>query len=147
MGLFDKVKSKLSDNGQASFQSSQGNQQVPDFPLGTESIIRYRKQRGVNLGTTVLSRGDCLCTDCRVLRSIGAWFSQEAWITSDPFQNAVNPRQSDVSSSSLGLPPMPVELTGVTRYIARHRQRRKRKGSFRASLGYLDQPGRLEMDR
>lgn len=56
MGLLDKVKSKLDKSGAGGGggASAQAAQQLPpappSFPLGPESVIRYRQQRGVNLG-------------------------------------------------------------------------------------------------
>jgi hypothetical protein len=62
MGIFDKVKAKrdalASQYGQQSgAQSPQATRtdnptggQITDIPLGPESVVRFRKQRGVNLG-------------------------------------------------------------------------------------------------
>ena len=78
MGIFDKLRYKIdtnsrgdeSTNSQAAFQTTQ----APVPPLGPESVIRYRKQRGVNLG---------------------AWFVNERWIHDQTYKKAVNPGQSD----------------------------------------------------
>jgi hypothetical protein len=62
MGLLDKFKAKgaalgdqfgqfpglQKDSAQATYTAQPG--QIQDLPLGPESVIRFRKQRGVNLG-------------------------------------------------------------------------------------------------
>lgn len=73
MGIFDKLADKV--NKSSSSQSSVTFPQAPEAPpLGPDSIYRYRKQRGVNLG---------------------AWFVQEKWINDKTFRNAASPAQSD----------------------------------------------------
>ncbi|KAG7531295.1 hypothetical protein FFLO_04473 [Filobasidium floriforme] len=92
MGLLDKFKAKgaalgdqfgqfpglQKDSAQATYTAQPG---VKDLPLGPESVIRFRKQRGVNLG---------------------AWFSQEAWIVDEPFKSAAQPRSSDHDIAKAG---------------------------------------------
>lgn len=77
MGLFDKMIDKINPPSIGS-SSSQTTAQFPLSPaappLGPDSVVRYRKQRGVNLG---------------------AWFVQERWISDKPYRNAVKPGQSD----------------------------------------------------
>jgi len=70
MGIFDKVKAKrdalASQYGQQSAaQSPQAagtdkstGGQIPDLPLGPESVVRFRKQRGVNLGKSYKMQRD-----------------------------------------------------------------------------------------
>lgn len=75
MGIFDKIKDKVNSQQQASSSAGSASfPQVPTLPLGPESIPRYRKQRGLNLGS---------------------WFVLEKWIASSPYQNAVKPGESD----------------------------------------------------
>jgi len=62
MGIFDKVKAKRDalanqygqQSGtqlpQAAGTSNSPAGQIADTPLGPESVVRFRKQRGVNLG-------------------------------------------------------------------------------------------------
>ena len=75
MGIFNKLTTKLEGNG--------SNNQDYTFPTGpppkppNPSLIpRYRKQRGVNLGS---------------------WFVLEGWMAPQSvFREAVKPRQSDM---------------------------------------------------
>lgn len=77
MGLLDKVKDKL--NAQSSSSSTSSDHPFPApppvQPLGPDLIPRYRKQRGVNLGS---------------------WFVLEKWIAPGPFRNAASPGESDL---------------------------------------------------
>jgi hypothetical protein len=62
MGIFDKVKAKRdalanqygqqsgAQSPQTAGTSNPAAGQVADIPLGPESVLRFRKQRGVNLG-------------------------------------------------------------------------------------------------
>jgi hypothetical protein len=50
MPLFDKLKAKL-DSTRGGSSSSSANYATCTLPLGPESVIRYRQQRGVNLGS------------------------------------------------------------------------------------------------
>ncbi|GMK55779.1 hypothetical protein CspeluHIS016_0208350 [Cutaneotrichosporon spelunceum] len=71
MGIFDKLKD-LKDSSRASqhsFQSSSPN----TLPL-EQSLKRYRKQRGVNLGS---------------------WFTTEDWLATELYKHALEPRGSD----------------------------------------------------
>lgn len=66
MGLLDKYKAKAAAFGEqfGQFPGSQNNDaqtsytvqpgQIQDLPLGPESVIRFRKQRGINLGQSSL---------------------------------------------------------------------------------------------
>lgn len=49
MAIFDKLKAKLDSNKGGSDNSFADNAACA-LPLGPESVIRYRQQRGVNLG-------------------------------------------------------------------------------------------------
>ena len=71
MGLLDKIKNRRSGPG-----SDNTNFPPPAAPqpLGPAAIQRYRKQRGVNLGS---------------------WFVLERWICPQLFQTAAPPGQSD----------------------------------------------------
>jgi hypothetical protein len=111
MGLLDKFKAKgaalgdqfgqfpgaQKDNAQASYASQPG--QTQDLPLGPESVIRFRKQRGINLGLSYvrLMAVESLQLTLMCRPRPGAWFSQEAWIVDEPFKSAAQPRSSDVS--------------------------------------------------
>lgn len=79
MGLFDKVKGKIQATASTPSSSSSSSQQFPpppeSQPLGPALIPRYRKQRGVNLGS---------------------WFVLEKWIAQGPFRNAASPGESDL---------------------------------------------------
>lgn len=119
MGLLDKIKAKgTAALGDQLGQSSGAQKdvagstdtsrpgQIQDLPLGPESVVRFRKQRGVNLGQSIwLLRGrradvaHCTCRDGH-RTSAGAWFSQEAWIADEPFKSAAQPRSSDVSQGT-----------------------------------------------
>ncbi|WWD16555.1 hypothetical protein CI109_100982 [Kwoniella shandongensis] len=70
MGLLNKFKDQLS--------SSSPSYDFPPpphpIPLGPSAIFRYRKQRGVNLGS---------------------WFALERWICPEVFREAAQPGQSD----------------------------------------------------
>lgn len=84
MGLFDKFKSKLDGSnadGPRPTQQGAGGGGIPTIPLGPDSVIRYRQQRGVNLGS---------------------WFSQEAWICDGPFADAKGSKQSDLDIAKSG---------------------------------------------
>jgi len=72
MGLLDNLKSK----GSSSSSTSVATFPPPpeSLPLGSHDIPRYRKQRGVNLGS---------------------WFVLERWICPQAFQGAASPGQSD----------------------------------------------------
>ena len=71
MGLFDKLKDRLDSNPTSSVHFPSTG---PGPPLGSDSVDRYRKQRGLNLGS---------------------WFVLERWISAHPFRNAASPGQSD----------------------------------------------------
>ena len=83
MGLFDKVKAKVS----SSSSSTAGTTLRPDrsfphvdtLPLDDSALPRYRKQRGINLG---------------------AWFVSERWIYDKPYQQAASPGQADFDIAS-----------------------------------------------
>lgn len=73
---------------------------LPTASLDTSSAFpsladfyRYRKQRGVNLGTqnNLQSRWFITFESCQ-----GSWFVLERWITEQPFQAASSPGQSDL---------------------------------------------------
>jgi len=73
MGFLNKLTDKV--NSASSGRSSAQFPQAPAAPeLGPDSVFRYRKQRGINLG---------------------AWFVLERWIVEGPYRNAVKPGQSD----------------------------------------------------
>ena len=80
MGLLDKLKGKgkgtrPSPCAQLLPFSSNQSQPTNTIPLGQDSVYRYRKQRGVNLGS---------------------WFVLEKWITPAPFARAAQPGESDL---------------------------------------------------
>jgi glucan 1,3-beta-glucosidase len=77
MGILDKVKSKINTNASSLSQSiaSSTGPQARTQALGPALIPRYRKQRGLNLGS---------------------WFVLEKWITPSPFRNAASPGESDL---------------------------------------------------
>lgn len=75
MGFLDKLTDKVNSSSSSSSRSSAQFPQAPAAPpLGPDSVFRYRKQRGINLG---------------------AWFVLERWIVDAPYRNAVKPGQSD----------------------------------------------------
>lgn len=76
MGVFDKLKDRIkTDSGAESPTSTQKSSAPgPALPLDPSSIPRYRRQRGVNLGS---------------------WFVLERWIADSLFQNAASPGKSD----------------------------------------------------
>lgn len=49
MAIFDKLKAKL-DSNKGGSDNSFANNATCALPLGPQSVIRYRQQRGVNLG-------------------------------------------------------------------------------------------------
>lgn len=83
MGLFNKLTSKLDSVGSG---SGQGDYAFPPGPApqppGPSLIPRYRKQRGVNLGS---------------------WFVLEGWMApASVFREAVKPKQSDMDVAKGG---------------------------------------------
>lgn len=112
MGIFDKVKARMNKDGAGG--GGGGGQSTFSAPPPSEdqqleqNLIRYRKQRGVNLGmfgdlflslaclsninTEVLSAEFVLALP----HNVGAWFSSERWIAGAPFEQAAQPGQSDV---------------------------------------------------
>ncbi|KAJ9109171.1 hypothetical protein QFC21_000500 [Naganishia friedmannii] len=68
MPLLDKLKAKL-DSTRGGSSSNSADYATCTLPLGPESVIRYRQQRGVNLG---------------------AWFVNERWLATDPYTNVPN---------------------------------------------------------
>ncbi|WVO13319.1 hypothetical protein L204_100933 [Cryptococcus depauperatus] len=75
MGIFSKFKDQLTPSSPSYDFGS-----VPaSIPLGPLAVLRYRKQRGVNLGS---------------------WFSLEQWICPLVFQQARHPGQSDFDVAS-----------------------------------------------
>lgn len=107
MGLLDKVKSKLGDRSSSDGAASAKLLPPPpsSIPLGPESVIRYRKQRGVNLGgsSEVLSNDQPGIAE--VLGHTTAWFSLEKWIAAAPFEKSKGRAESDVSCWSVPPPP------------------------------------------
>ena len=71
MGMLDKLKDKINPSASSQLPVSS----VPTNPLGPESVYRYRKQLGINLGS---------------------WFVCEKWITPGPFRGAASPGESDL---------------------------------------------------
>lgn len=49
MAIFDKLKAKL-DSNKGGADNSFADNAACALPLGPESVIRYRQQRGVNFG-------------------------------------------------------------------------------------------------
>ena len=77
MGLLDRLADKVKRHSLKSafaFSSTTFQPAPPAPPLGPDSVFRYRKQRGVNLGS---------------------WFVLERWIAEKPFVNAVGKGESD----------------------------------------------------
>lgn len=75
MGFLNKLKDKVNKPGSASTSTSDSSFSPPQTqPLGPQDIVRYRKQRGVNLGS---------------------WFTLERWICNEVFSDAAAPGQSD----------------------------------------------------
>lgn len=77
MGLLGKLADRVnspSTRSSSSLTPTTFPPAPPAPPLGPDSVIRYRKQRGVNLGS---------------------WFVLERWIAEQPFVNAVEKAQSD----------------------------------------------------
>ena len=58
------------------------------------NLYRYRKQRGVNLGTCRLYFP--LLLNGALNEHIGSWFVLERWISEAPFRSAQAPAQSDL---------------------------------------------------
>ncbi|EIW66615.1 hypothetical protein TREMEDRAFT_45727 [Tremella mesenterica DSM 1558] len=80
MGLLDKFKYNVHPPFQTPSTSSNSSYaQIPTIPLGPSLTPRYRKQRGVNLGS---------------------WFVLERWITEGPFNDASNAGKSDFDIAS-----------------------------------------------
>ncbi|ORX33689.1 cytoplasm protein [Kockovaella imperatae] len=76
MGILDKLKDKMSTSSSSTHNAQSVMSSSQHTPrLGPESIFRYRKQLGVNLGS---------------------WFVLEKWITPGPFRNAASPGESDL---------------------------------------------------
>lgn len=75
MGVFSKVKDQFTQ----STPSYDFPPPTPSISLGPRAIFRYRKQRGVNLGS---------------------WFSLEQWICPHVFRGAKPPGQSDYDVAS-----------------------------------------------
>lgn len=75
MGVFSKVKDQFTQSS----PSYDFPPPTPSIPLGPSAIFRYRKQRGVNLGS---------------------WFSLEQWICPHVFRGAKPPGQSDYDVAS-----------------------------------------------
>jgi glucan 1,3-beta-glucosidase len=73
MGLLDKIKHRTSKSGPSSSSTLDLPPPSPELPL-EQSLPRYRKQKGLNLGS---------------------WFVLEQWIAPQAFKNAVKPGQSD----------------------------------------------------
>jgi aryl-phospho-beta-D-glucosidase BglC (GH1 family) len=72
--LKSKIKAKASESGiPGSSNLTRSTHSSP--PLGPDDVFRYRKQRGVNLGS---------------------WFVLEQWITPEPFKNAAGTKQADL---------------------------------------------------
>ncbi|WVR03895.1 hypothetical protein IAU60_000894 [Kwoniella sp. DSM 27419] len=70
MGILNKFKDQFTSSSPAyDFPPAHAS-----IPLGPASVYRYRRQRGVNLGS---------------------WFALERWITPHVFRNATEPGQSD----------------------------------------------------
>jgi glucan 1,3-beta-glucosidase len=75
MGLLDSVKSKVRSKASEAIPSQLNRSSHSSPPLCADDIFRYRKQRGVNLGS---------------------WFVLEKWITPEPFKNAVGSKGADL---------------------------------------------------
>ncbi|KAL1407467.1 Glucan 1,3-beta-glucosidase 3 [Vanrija albida] len=73
MGLFDKLSSKFKSNEGPDPEAFSFPPPSPPIPL-EHSLIRYRKQRGINLGS---------------------WFTTENWLATKLYEGAVNPKGSD----------------------------------------------------
>lgn len=73
MGLFDKVKNLSKAGAEAASQHPFNRTQPQALPLD-QSLKRYRKQRGVNLGS---------------------WFTTESWLATELYTNALDPKGSD----------------------------------------------------
>lgn len=76
MGLFDKVKNFSKEAAKRADQRPfQAPQASGPSPLRLEdSIKRYRKQRGINLGS---------------------WFTTEDWLATELYSHAADPKKSD----------------------------------------------------
>lgn len=88
MGILNKLSNKLDSVGSGSSSQGQGDYAFPAGPAPqppTPALIpRYRKQRGVNLGS---------------------WFVLEGWMAPQSvFREAIKPKQSDMDVAKGGNP-------------------------------------------
>ena len=65
---------------------------TPDEIITIQQVFHYRKQKGVNLGTS----GFWTSCPLSILTNAGSWFVLERWITDSPFHHALQPAQSDL---------------------------------------------------
>jgi hypothetical protein len=68
---------------------------LPEGFPSKQDIFRYRKQRGVNLGTS-LSREDT-APSAHSHASVGSWFVLEKWIAGSPFRETQGSSDLDVA--------------------------------------------------
>lgn len=76
MSFLDSMKAKVKAKASSAAPASLVNRSSrSSAPLGPNDVFRYRKQRGINLGS---------------------WFVLEKWISPEPFQNASGSKESDL---------------------------------------------------